>query len=42
MYHDMNGGAWLHMSIGAAFWILMPAGAVYVAVRLAQQHARRS
>ncbi len=42
MYHDMNGWGWLFMTFGAVFWILMLGGVVYLAVRLAQQHERRS
>lgn len=42
MYHTMNGWGWFFMSFGALFWLLLLGGVVYVAVRFAQQHAKRS
>ncbi len=42
MYHSMNGWNWLWMTFSGAFWLLMVGGVVYVAVRLAQRHDRRS
>jgi hypothetical protein len=38
----MTGWGWFWMTFGAIFWILLIAGVIYVAVQLAQQHARRS
>lgn len=34
MYHDMNGWAWIGMTFGALFWVLLIGVTVYVAVRI--------
>jgi len=42
MYQHMNNWSWLFMTFGAVFWVATIGGVVYVAVRLAQQHGRRT
>ena len=42
MYHSMSGWNWIWMTFSGVVWLLMLGVVVYVAVRVAQHHDRRS
>jgi hypothetical protein len=42
VHHDITGMGWLWTGVSGIFWILFLGAVVYLAVRFAAQHARRS
>lgn len=42
MYHSMDGWNWFWMPVVGVFWLVVIGAVVYIAVRLAQQHDRRT
>jgi len=42
VYHSMDGWNWFWMSFAGIFWVIVLGVVVYLAVRLAQTHDRRS